>query len=76
MKSIFLATLLIYCIGCQKPYNKSNNSYYNSVPTLWLVKTGKIIIDNNRNKREKEYEKWKKEQNVQGISKRKIVNGS
>jgi hypothetical protein len=76
MKSILIAILLISCIGCQKPYNKSNNSYYHSIPTLWQVQTSEIIIGNNLNKREREYERWKKEQNVRGTSKRKTINGS
>ena len=76
MKSILIAILLISCIGCQKPYNKSNNSYYHSIPTLWQVQTSEIIIGNNLNKREREYERWKKEQNVRGTSERKTINGS
>jgi len=76
MKSILIAILLISCIGCQKTYNKSNSSYYHSIPTLWQVQTSEIIIDKNLAKREKEYEKWKKEQNVWGTSKRKNINGS
>tara|TARA_S200002703_G_scaffold138655_1_gene128972 strand:+ start:70 stop:300 length:231 start_codon:yes stop_codon:yes gene_type:complete len=76
MKSILIAILLISCLGCQKPYNKSNSSYYHSIPTLWQVQTSEIIIDKNLAKREKEYEKWLREQNVSGTSKRKITNGS
>jgi len=71
-----LIVVLMACIGCQKPYNKSNNSYYSSVPELWQVKISKIIIDKNTYKRTKEYNKWVEKQRELDTSEKKTINGS